>query len=53
MKRSQTVGKLTAERLGLGRVLQNERGLQVPATVQAGRQPEMTFEQGAALSKQR
>ena len=41
------------ERLGVFRVLQHERALQVSAAVQPRRQPEVTFEKRTRLAEER
>ena len=45
---AHAVGQRAAERLGVTGMLQHERALQVARAVQAGRQPEMSFEQRGA-----
>ncbi len=45
------VGNLRPTRLGMGWMLQDERALQVPWTMQPGGQPEVSLEQGAGLAK--
>ena len=45
-------GKGPAQRLGVTRMLQDQRALQVSRAVQAGRQSKMSFEQRARLAEQ-
>ena len=48
---ADALGDRAAERLGLRRMLQHERALQVAGAVQAGGQAEMPFEQRAGRRK--
>ncbi len=50
--RRQQPGQRAAERLGMRRMLQHERALEIAATVQAGRQPEVPLEQRARFAEQ-
>ena len=45
-------GKGPAQRLGVTRMLQDQRALQVSGAMQAGRQSKMSFEQRARLAEQ-
>ena len=49
---ADALGERGAAGLGLARVLQHQRALQVPGAVQAGGQPEVAFEQGADAAKE-
>ena len=50
---SSLVGRRArAQRLGFGRVLQDQRALDVPGAVQPGGQSEMAFEQRADVLKE-
>ena len=46
-ERADAVGDRRAAGLGLARMLQHQRALQIPGAVQPGRQPEVSFEQRA------
>ena len=48
---AHAVGDVRSAGLGLGRVLQDQRTLQIPGTVQSGGQPEVSFEQRTRLAK--
>src|SRR6185503_14069952 len=50
-KRTHMFGNRRSTRLGFGRMLQDERTLQVPGAVKSGRQPEVSLQQRAHTSK--